>query len=103
MSEPFSAAGSFVHTPFGPRKSGMPDSVEMPAPVSTTTCCASRSQPAISVSCSIARQGNACQNAGETTIRGKRGVAHHDAVDDGGCRARALGDGVQFEWLEWFE
>src|ERR671914_1793969 len=29
------AAGSLVHTPCGPRKSGMPLSVEMPAPVST--------------------------------------------------------------------
>ena len=38
----FSAAGFFVQTPFGPRKSGMPESVEMPAPVSTTTRCASR-------------------------------------------------------------
>ena len=33
--ESFSASGSRVHTPFGPRKSGMPLSVEMPAPVST--------------------------------------------------------------------
>src|SRR5829696_8366094 len=38
----FSAAGFFVHTPFGPRKSGMPESVEMPAPVSTVI----RSAPA---------------------------------------------------------
>src|SRR4029077_7086510 len=38
----FSAGGFFVHTPFGPRKSGIPESVEMPAPVSTTTRCASR-------------------------------------------------------------
>src|SRR5260221_8104618 len=49
MFAAFSAAGSLVQTPFGPRKSGIPDSVEMPAPVSTTTCLASRSQPAISV------------------------------------------------------
>ena len=33
----FSAPGFLVHTPCGPRKSGMPESVEMPAPVSTTT------------------------------------------------------------------
>src|SRR5580658_2336264 len=33
----FSASGFFVHTPCGPRKSGMPESVEIPAPVSTTT------------------------------------------------------------------
>ena len=32
----FSAAGFFVHTPCGPRKSGMPDSVEIPAPVRIT-------------------------------------------------------------------
>src|SRR5215471_13551205 len=31
-----SAFGSFVQTPLGPLKSGMPDSVEMPAPVSAT-------------------------------------------------------------------
>ena len=36
--------GSLVHMPFGPRKSGMPDSVEMPAPVSTTIWPASRNQ-----------------------------------------------------------
>ncbi len=45
MLAAFSAAGFFVHTPFGPRKSGMPESVEMPAPVSTTT----RSAPAIAL------------------------------------------------------
>src|SRR5688500_10310844 len=37
MLDIFSASGFFVHTPCGPRKSGMPESVEMPAPVSTTT------------------------------------------------------------------
>src|SRR6266446_5962386 len=31
-----SAFGSFVQTPCGPRKSGMPESVEMPAPVNAT-------------------------------------------------------------------
>src|SRR5215469_14170812 len=36
MSESFSALGFFVHKPCGPRKSAIPDSVEMPAPVSTT-------------------------------------------------------------------
>ena len=29
-----------VHTPFGPRKSGMPAAVEIPAPVTTTQCSA---------------------------------------------------------------
>src|SRR4051812_42829479 len=37
MSDIFSASGFFVHRPCGPRKSGMPESVEIPAPVSTTT------------------------------------------------------------------
>lgn len=27
-----------VHTPLGPRKSGMPDEVDIPAPVNTTKC-----------------------------------------------------------------
>src|SRR5687767_8307199 len=37
MSDIFSATGLRVHSPCGPRKSGMPESVEMPAPVSATT------------------------------------------------------------------
>src|SRR5437763_14327775 len=41
MLESFSACGSFVHTPCGLRKSGIPDSVEMPAPVRITMCLAS--------------------------------------------------------------
>src|SRR6478609_9632199 len=36
MFDSFSASGFFVQMPFGPRKSGMPDSVEIPAPVSAT-------------------------------------------------------------------
>src|SRR5258706_7684148 len=45
MLESFSACGSFVHTPWGPRKSGIPDSVEIPAPVRTTMRFASSTQP----------------------------------------------------------
>src|SRR5688572_6805155 len=37
MLDIFSASGFFVHRPCGPRKSGIPESVEMPAPVNTTT------------------------------------------------------------------
>src|SRR6185295_13593734 len=36
MLEGFSASGFLVQSPCGPRKSGIPESVEMPAPVSTT-------------------------------------------------------------------
>jgi hypothetical protein len=35
MFTSFIRSGCVVHTPFGPRKSGMPDSVLIPAPVST--------------------------------------------------------------------
>src|SRR5688500_2122502 len=45
MFDIFSASGFFVHTPCGPRKSGIPESVEIPAPVSTTT----RRAPSIQV------------------------------------------------------
>src|ERR671918_3209837 len=45
-----SAFGSLVHTPCGPRKSGIPDSVEIPAPVSATTRWAAPSQPRASAS-----------------------------------------------------
>ena len=41
----FSASGLLVHSPCGPRKSGMPESVEIPAPVSTTTRRAPSIQP----------------------------------------------------------
>src|SRR5688500_7246440 len=37
MSDIRSALGLSVQTPWGPRKSGTPESVEMPAPVSATT------------------------------------------------------------------
>src|SRR5437879_1381341 len=36
MLESFAASGYVVHSPCGPRKSGIPDSVEMPAPVRIT-------------------------------------------------------------------
>src|SRR5438067_12390906 len=50
MLDCFSASGFFVHTPCGPRKSGMPESVEMPAPVSATTRSASAIQRCTSTS-----------------------------------------------------
>src|SRR5438552_16213348 len=37
MFDIFSASGFLVHTPCGPRKSGIPESVLMPAPVRTAT------------------------------------------------------------------
>src|SRR5687768_8516429 len=44
MLDIFSASGFLVHSPCGPRKSGMPESVEMPAPVRTTTRLAASTQ-----------------------------------------------------------
>ena len=50
LSQSFSAPGFRVHTPLGPRKSGMPESVEMPAPVSTATARAPATrEPAIAM------------------------------------------------------
>src|SRR5688572_19006392 len=46
MFDSRSAFGSRVQTPCGPRKSGMPDSVEMPAPVNATMDSASSTQAA---------------------------------------------------------
>src|SRR5919201_327270 len=46
MSEIRCAPGLRVHTPCGPRKSGMPLSVEIPAPVSTVTADDCRTHPA---------------------------------------------------------
>src|SRR5947199_10216027 len=40
-----SAPGFLVHTPSGPRKSGIPESVEIPAPVRTTTRLAASIHP----------------------------------------------------------
>ena len=45
MFEVRSALGLVVHRPLGPRKSGMPESVEMPAPVSTVDPSSPRHQP----------------------------------------------------------
>jgi hypothetical protein len=41
-----SASGFFVQMPLGPRKSGMPDSVDMPAPVSAMACLLFNNSPA---------------------------------------------------------
>src|SRR5690242_3427417 len=67
MSESFSASGFFVHTPCGPRKSGMPDSVEMPAPVRATIRPASRTRRRTSSSVAMATLNN--RHAGATEQR----------------------------------
>ncbi len=55
MNSPKSMGRYFVQTPPGERKSGIPDSVLIPAPVNTTACRAStkyrpsRSAPAVAI------------------------------------------------------
>src|SRR5947208_7613423 len=63
MFESFSAAGSFVQMPCGPRKSGMPDSVEIPAPVRTTMRVAPSIQAETSLRVSDGEAGPATLNS----------------------------------------
>src|SRR2546422_4737551 len=81
MWERRSALGSFVHTPLGPRKSGIPESVEMPAAGRAMTLRASRIQPAM-----VARSGP----PGLLTVSGA-GVGQRPATLLGlaGCRLPA--------------
>src|SRR6266850_1257769 len=73
MFDIFSATGFLVHTPCGPRKSGMPESVEMPAPVSTTM---RRAPVTHSLTCSTnLRHLDLAAAAGD---RRQRALRHHD-------------------------
>src|SRR6185436_768985 len=89
MFDSRSALGSRVHTPDGPRKSGMPDSVEMPAPVSTTTDRASVIQVATSSSDFIADQASV--GSRRTTIDFDVGVLLPSAVESSGTRTFVSG------------
>ena len=61
-------SGRGVHRPCGPRKSGMPDSVEMPAPVRTTTRDAASTRRR-----AVLRSRHAAENSTEGTPRIGRG------------------------------
>src|SRR6185295_2421478 len=79
MFDIFSACGFFVHTPCGPRKSGMPESVEMPAPVRATM----RSAPAIqlltsSSNCSGHLDLAAAAQAAASATQGRQRSLRHD-------------------------
>src|SRR5205085_5253137 len=74
MFDIFSATGFLVHRPCGPRKSGMPESVEIPAPVRTTMRFASLTQ--VFTSCSnLLRYLDLAAAAGD---RRQRALRHHD-------------------------
>src|SRR6185503_21323310 len=77
MLDIFSASGFFVHSPCGPRKSGMPESVEMPAPVRTTTrLAASTHERAESTSFNLGHLDLAA--AARTAHRRQRTLRHDD-------------------------
>src|SRR3954454_1268843 len=86
MLEIFSACGSFVHTPCGPRKSGMPESVEMPAPVRATTRLASFTHRATSAMRVASTSGHLDLAAAARHAAGGRQAALRDD-DRGGCLA----------------
>src|SRR4051812_16134013 len=76
MLDIFSASGFFVHTPCGPRKSGMPESVEMPAPLSTTM---RRASDTHFLTCSSNLLGHLdLAAAAGPAHRGQRALRHHD-------------------------
>ena len=80
----FSAAGFFVQTPFGPRKSGIPDSVEIPAPVRITIASALRIHSAIVSSPSsliAAERSGGCLDA-DLVVWGSSGVTIRQAEGD---------------------
>src|SRR3954467_14150800 len=78
MSDIFSAAGLRVHSPWGPRKSGIPESVEMPAPVRATTRRAPSTQARTrSVPCIGSGDLDLAAAAGAAQ-RGQRTLRHHD-------------------------
>src|SRR5919197_40749 len=76
MLDCFSASGFLVHTPCGPRKSGMPESVEMPAPVRTTTRSAAAIQRWTSAS-KVLRHLDLAATAGAAERR-QRPLRHDD-------------------------
>src|SRR6185503_4516943 len=106
MLDIFSASGFFVHSPCGPRKSGMPESVEMPAPVRTTTLEADSIQPrTASVLVVMAALQLRYLDLAAAGHAGKRSLRHHDR--GGGLAAqllqlphgaidRLLGEGAEF-------
>src|SRR6185436_18220178 len=83
MSESFSAAGLRVHTPCGPRKSGMPESVEMPALVSATMRRAPSTQAraAARSAAAIASSDAAGVDGVEGTLHRRGVVRSHEARD----------------------
>src|SRR3712207_2734716 len=84
MSDMRSALGFRVQTPCGPRKSGMPESVEIPAPVSTTT----RSAASISAR-ALSSEGLTCRDAASNAVTIERVVVELES-EPGLVRHRQL-------------
>src|SRR6185436_921843 len=79
MLDIFSASGFFVHSPCGPRKSGMPESVEIPAPLKTTMRSAASIQLLTSsITCRIATLGHLDLAAGAHAAGGRQAALRDD-------------------------
>src|SRR5262245_62505878 len=85
MLDIFSATGFLVHRPCGPRKSGIPESVEMPAPVSATMRRASSTHArtaeigTVPIFLSLIRSRHLdLAAAARAAHRGQRALRHHD-------------------------
>src|SRR5258705_5461230 len=83
------ASGLRVQRPCGPRKSGMPESVEMPAPLRTTIFEADSTQPrTVSVVVMAGLRLRHLDLAASAADAGQRSLRHHDR--GGGLAARLL-------------
>src|ERR1043165_7537007 len=91
MFESFSAPGFLVQMPCGPRKSGMPDSVEMPAPVSTTIWSAARRRAAGRSSCSASAIARRYAERGAARPEGTGGAPLAAVASTGASSNRDLG------------
>src|SRR5262245_65178163 len=85
MLDIFSATGFLVHRPCGPRQSGIPESVEMPAPVSATMRRASSTHArtaeigTVPIFLSLVRSRHLdLAAAARAAHRGQRALRHHD-------------------------
>src|SRR5215471_11544157 len=72
------APGFRVHSPCGPRKSGIPESVEIPAPVSTVTARTSRAHEGTT---SSARLPSTPKPLSLSSTPGERDPSHPDSFD----------------------
>src|SRR5262245_17158530 len=90
MLDIFSASGFLVHSPCGPRKSGMPESVEMPAPVRATTrdAAAIHSRTRVMRSFMLERSYGRSDRSGDTSLPRHRVSFRRHPVSAARCAFR---------------